>query len=491
MNNRLKDYGSQVFNDYIKYRPTSSSIKPVHIANGLFRLISKENYSVEALNDWIIRWKQGNEINSASEIRKKYQQAFDESSFNDDEINRLRHFLNIIFNADNAAFPSANNTVLTISSRTHVRSPVQLEANIHSFLFNLLSLEIDGKSSPCLDLIKESLDNENDDLSRIAAPLTNYAQKNSIFLPSYGCSYKLKGVEARLRKSFDILAENERITGNKLLTLERVIIFGCFAVINHLSSRVLDLSEKFAPSERVPMVLDADGSLGAVRFASEESLLIARLMTEEFFEKGLEQVLRLEQYDSFTHEEILDRIDLLRMEESSKKTTNRQDEDDKRKSYKALYMGFYEQSKDPFESFIKATRFKLFADEYTTDPTRFITSLGGRIALLTPRAQGGGRKRYSPDPLILEILLFTILRSGERLTLSEFGHELWERYGIIIGANPETDFEILARWKVSQITPGDLAGELARNAEKIADDLISMGYGKRFADGVTIIHLRR
>ncbi|MCK1994907.1 hypothetical protein GW626_01485 [Peribacillus muralis] len=491
MKNRLKDYGNQVFNEYIKYRPTSSSIKPVHIANGLFRLITGESYSVEALNEWIIRWKQGKEISSATEIREKYHQAFDESNFDDDEINKLRHFLNIIFNADNAAFPSANNTVLTISSKRQVRSSVQLEANINNFLYNLLSKEINGKPSPCLELIKVALDNENDDLSRIAVPLTNYARKNSIEQQKNASSYMLEGVEVRLRKSFDMLAENEKITGNKLLTLERVIIFGCFVVINHLSSKVLDLSERYTPSERVPMLFNADGSLGAVKFASEETLLIAKLMIEEFFEKGLEEVLKLEHYDRFTHEEILDRIDKIRMEESSKKTTDRQDEDEKRKSYKALYLGYYEQNKEPFQAFIKATRFKLFADEYPTDPTRFITSLGGRIALLTPRAQGAGRKRYSPDPLILEIILYTILDSNKRLTLSEFGYELWERYGIIIGANPEMDFEILTKWKVSQITPGDLAGELARNAEKIADVLISMGYGKRYADGVTVVYLRR
>lgn len=489
MKNRLKDYGNQVFTEYIGYRPNSSSVKPVHIANGLFRLITGESYSVDALNEWIIRWKQGKEIRTASDIREKYNEAFDETGFDDDEINKLRHFLNIVFNADNAAYPSANNTVLTISSKTQVRSSVSLESNINYFLYNLLTANIDGETSACIDLIKDCLNDENDDLSRVSSPLTNFARKNSVDIKNN--AFISDDVERRLRSSFDLLAINERRSGNKLLSLERIIIFSCFAVINHLSSKILDISNSYNKHDRVPTLFCADDSLGSVKYASEETLLITKLTIEEFFDKGLEEVLKKEGYDRFSHEEILDRINHLKMEDSSKRTTNRQGEDEKRKSYRALYLGFYEQDRDSYKAFIKATRFKLFADEYTTDPTRFVISLGGRMALLAPRAQGGGRKRYSPDPLILEVLLYTILRSEQRLTLSDFGKVLWERYGIIIGANPEEDYENLTKWKVSQITPGDLAGELSINAEKIADVLISMGYGKRYADGVTVIYLRR
>ncbi|MGF7031244.1 hypothetical protein J2T17_002150 [Paenibacillus mucilaginosus] len=491
MANRLKEYGNQVLNDFIQYRPNSSSIKPVHVANGLFRLVSGESYTVDALNEWIIRWKQGKEVNPASEIRDRYHDAFDENGFDDDEINTLRFYLNIIFNADNAAFPSANNTVLTISSKTQVRGSVALEAGLHSFLFRLLTTKVNGQSSPCLELIKEFLENENDDLSRIAAPLTKFARKKAHDQAAESDVHVLSGVELRLRASFDKLALNEMSSGNKLLTLERIILFGCFAIINHLSSKVLDLSSEFSIDDRVPILIDADGELDSVKYASEETLVVAKLLIEQLFEKGLEEILSLENYDTFTHEEILIRINDLRLEESSRRTSNREEEEEKRKSYRALYLGYYEQLRDPFQAFIKASRFKLFADEYDTDPSSFISTFGGRIALLAPRAQGGKRKRYSPDPLIMEILLLTILEPGRRgLTLSQLGQELWDRYGIIFGANPEADFEKLTNWKVTQNTPGDLAGDLAKNAEKIADTLISMGYGKRYADGVTFISLR-
>ncbi|WHY20111.1 hypothetical protein QNH28_03560 [Paenibacillus sp. G2S3] len=488
MKNRLRDYGNQVCEEYIKYKPTSSSVKPVHIANGLFRLISGESYTVEALNDWIIRWKQGEEICSASQIREKYSTAFDANSFDDDEINKLRHYMNIIFNADGAAYPSASNTVLTISSKTQVRSSVPGEASINNFLYNVLLSDVNGKASPCIQLIKEALNDEKDDLSRIASPLTNFSIKKSVESHKKLSNYTLSGVEGRIRDSFDRLAENSK-SYNKLLTLERIILLGCFAIISHLSSRVLDISPNYTQYDRVPMLFDADGSLPAIKFASEETLQVAKLMVEEFFEKGLEDILQREGYDKYSHEKMLSRIEDLPMEDSSKKTTSKQTEDVKRKSYKALYLGYYEQYRDPFQAFVKATRFKLFADEFSTDPSAFIASLGGKIALLTPRAQTSGRKRYSPDPLMLEIILHSILDANKKFTLGDFGHELWNSYGIIIGANPETDLEHLKKWRVSQIVPGDLAGELAKNAEKIADILISMGYGKKYADGVTVISL--
>lgn len=491
MENRLREYGNQVLNEFIQYRPIASSIKPVHVANGLFRLISGESYTVDALNEWVVRWRQGKEVNPASEVRHKYSNAFDEDGFDDDEINTLRFYLNIIFNADNAAYPSANHTVLTISSKTQVRGGVALEAGLHNFLYRLLITEVNGSSSSCIKLIKDLLENEDDDFSRIAAPLTKFANKKSHEHAAFTDLPDLSGVEFRLRASFDMLAKNEKDSGNKLLTLERLILFGCFAIINHLSSKILDLSNEYSATDRVPMLLDADGELNSVKYASEETLAAAKLHIESFFEKGLEKILLDEKYDTFTHEQMLERINDLRLEESSRRTSNREEEEEKRKSYRALYLGYYEQLKDPFQAFIKASRFKLFADEYDTDPSSFITSFGGRIALLAPRAQGGKRKRYSPDPLILEILILTILEPGRNVTLSELGDELWDRYGIIFGANPETDLEKLTACRVTQNTPGDLAGDLAKNAEKIADIYISMGYGKRYADGVTVIFLRR
>lgn len=489
MDNKLIQWSDEVFERYIKYYPDSSSIKPVHIANGIFRLILQETYGIETINKWVTRWRRGEEAHPASDIRASFSNLFDTNSFSDDEINDLRYYLNLIFNADNAATPSSNNSVLTISSKSFVRKGVQWEADIHKFIYRILISKVDGVSSSCIEMVNKCLRDESDDLSRLANPLTREAKR--VIQAESEEPIELSPVELRIRKAFDIFSANEsNESHSKLLTLERFVLLACLSVVFHLTSKALDLSSEYKEQDRVPMILDADGSLGAIKFASEESLTIAQRMIETYFEECLRTILLSEYAENISHEQILGEINLIRIADS-KKTKKKTPEDEKRSKYKELYLGFYEQLKNPFNAFVKATRFRILSDELDTDPTSFLINFGGRIALLAPRAQGGRRKRYSPDPLILEVLLLATLKAGEHISIAEFGDKLWMNFGIIIGANPEEDINRLTRWNINQITPGDLTGELSKNAEKIANAYISMGYGKRYADGVTTIYLRR
>ena len=43
---------------------------------------------------------------------------------------------------------------------------------------------------------------------------------------------------------------------------------------------------------------------------------------------------------------------------------------------------------------------------------------------------------------------------------------------------------------IAQSTPGDLRGDLSINSQAIANTYISLGMGKRYADGVTLIGWR-
>ena len=53
-----------------------------------------------------------------------------------------------------------------------------------------------------------------------------------------------------------------------------------------------------------------------------------------------------------------------------------------------------------------------------------------------------------------------------------------------------TTYGVLEDYNIAQATPGDLRGDLSVNAQKIANTYISLGLGKRYADGVTLIGWR-
>ena len=64
---------------------------------------------------------------------------------------------------------------------------------------------------------------------------------------------------------------------------------------------------------------------------------------------------------------------------------------------------------------------------------------------------------------------------------------MFGKYSIIIGINNDFESVILDEYGIKKITPGDLVGDLHKNSLTFADIIISLGYGKRYADGVTMI----
>ena len=63
-------------------------------------------------------------------------------------------------------------------------------------------------------------------------------------------------------------------------------------------------------------------------------------------------------------------------------------------------------------------------------------------------------------------------------------------YRIILGTDVEKEIKQLSKFNIAQNTPGDLRGDLTINSREIADIYISLGHGKRYADGVTILKWR-
>ena len=55
----------------------------------------------------------------------------------------------------------------------------------------------------------------------------------------------------------------------------------------------------------------------------------------------------------------------------------------------------------------------------------------------------------------------------------------------------DNEYRVLEEVNIAQSTPGDLRGDLAINAQKLADLYIALGLAHRYADGVTLIGRRQ
>lgn len=476
-NNRLQELNDEVM-ESIGYRPLSNRIKPVHIANGLFREVLQESYSLNDINIWAKRFKKGREIYSGSYIKEKYSEVLDDD-MSLDEINELRGFIEMLLDADRAVTPDLRFTTLTIPSKNLVGGEVQNEFKIPHFIFKILNTEINGKVSPAIAAIKNLLQDETDEISKFISPLiTSTNSEKRIYETFKG---DLSGIELQIRTGFDLLVVNSKLNTNKLAFLQRIITFSCFATLYHLSSKILDLTIGKQNITKIPIVFDSNLGDETIKIASQESLLLARLNIESYYEKVLEEVLQ-NNYELNSKEDVLKHI----LEFSFPKKTNSNNEISPHEEMKNLFLGYFNQTDNLIQSYARSIRIIMFSKVInSSDPSESYAALGSKIGLVF----GRNKKRFMPTPEILEIILLSILDPHESLTLSEFGQRLWQSYGIIIGANPDEDFFYLKRWGISEHIPGDLHLSLANNAEYISESFISMGYAKRYADGVIIFSL--
>jgi hypothetical protein len=124
-------------------------------------------------------------------------------------------------------------------------------------------------------------------------------------------------------------------------------------------------------------------------------------------------------------------------------------------------------------------------DTYTPQTTA--QTFAWRSGILKPRGNRANRRRYRPDPEILEAILLSIIDRGESMPLGELCHQLRTRYGILAGGT-EQDRDHLANWDIhlgASATESDPLNN--RNYEGFKRAVVDLGYAQEYADGVTIV----
>ena len=119
--------------------------------------------------------------------------------------------------------------------------------------------------------------------------------------------------------------------------------------------------------------------------------------------------------------------------------------------------------------------------------------LGTRCGLAGPRGNAA-KKRYLVNSFTLETITYSLLSDDDiddGLELRELSKKALDAYCILLGADVDNEYRVLEEVNIAQSTPGDLRGDLALNAQKLADLYIALGLAHRYADGVTLIGRRQ
>lgn len=483
----VKRLGDEVCEGYLGFTPTSNSTKPPHVANGLFREISGEVCDFRDVHEWIVSERKKDAI-SSEEIIKKYSGILVNGENEDPQnIKEMRFLFDDIFNPDHTVYPSYDFSVANISSHWLIKGSVKSEAKIGRFIFEILSKEIDGKRSPVIDLVQKVLNEDGDDLTKLIKPIISFPnekEKRDKRGVNYPADKEIKwdDCKAAIRTGFDNLANNMVKTGdskNSLLVLERVVNFACFATYFFLTNINAVTNKK----QRSPILIDATDGIESVKKASEYCYSYAKTAVEDYYIASINAILEKE-VTKKTKAGCREWID----EMSFSNDTREREIPSALVSY---YESFCADGDNPVHALAHALQIILYTFDYKNNsPSEFCRVLAVRDGLIGPRGNRAKIKRYLVNSFTLETITLSIL-SGEDIEtgieFKDFGRKATEAYNLMIGADVDKEYQMLEEANIAQNTPGDLRGDMAWNAQCVAELYISLGMAHRYADGVTMI----
>ena len=210
----LVEIGNALFED-LGFYAASNSIKPLYVANGLFREVTGTTCDISDIYEWV-RAENSKKSLTSKEILDKYSSIIIQREGEDaslEELKELRYYLEKLFNPDSNIQSGDAFSVPNISSIWQVRTFVQGEQGVGSFLYKILNGKYEGKKSKAIEVIDKALKNDDDDITRTIKPIIASKSDNerkvskdpSIEVIDYTIA---PGTVVTVRKGFDCLTEN-------------------------------------------------------------------------------------------------------------------------------------------------------------------------------------------------------------------------------------------------------------------------------------------
>ena len=484
-----------VYDEEVGWRPATGQIKPVHVANGLVRAVTGEFYDTASLVEFLISWKKDKVPDEERSYKRLVlegrRDAYGYFADSEREFDRARRYLRGLLNADNAVYPSAENSALTLTCR-EMASRSHQDSGLGDFGAALLR---SGTSELLAKALLRVLDvrRPEDPLTAIAWPLLGRDAKPA--RPKQGIGRTLTKKHHRqclnqLGVAAERLARHEEQQGNRLRTLERIVHFVCLATHAHAQA----LAARGVLDSRPPLLMAViGGKRSDLAAASERSLESMYGQFEEWLiseeaarlreRKPLMDGARLEELsvDGRTVRSVLRQIlsAKQRHEEPDEETLDARmaDFEDAKRSF----------GKDDPALLMAHALVRSYLREYESGgPRSFLQGLARKAGLLYPHFQGNSRdKRVRPSVAILDVLVRACVPPRESLPLDEFLDNLWGAFGLVVGGRRGEeggDAELLLQNRID-IDPSHLVA----NTDALVDLLVGMGLARRFADNVTFV----
>lgn len=488
----------RIYDEEFGFLPTNRSMKPVHVANGLARRVMGVTNDFKPLARMIRQYvkKQAagylEERNSNADILNNYRTVFQDWYGNppsDEPLTAFRALASDTLGADGAAFESGQSS-FTLSHQGMITNDVS-DNGSGDFLANLLTAG--DRPAVAADLLHNLLSQDTDPWTMIAWPMLGVGAKSEASLSGAALTrarrvsenllattedgYIVSPTLRELRQRFDLLASYEE-QGEKLATLRRLVLFGCFAIHVHMIQRCANVIHD---GPRPPILLDMfDGKRRSLREASAATLEGGRRAIEQLV------IFRIRDYlatfkETRPHFEVY--LDSLADTLDKQLVAEYQADRDSREAIDTLADAFW-----------KAGYSGVGPASVKGYPWNALLALGRRSGYLSPYDNRGRRgrqyKRYGANAEFAEILVASIVARGQPKQFDEFLDDLRRSYGIVVGR--QNDFDIVRQndLRLGDDLPRSISvneNDLRLNVNQFRDLLIDIGFAKTYADGRTII----
>ena len=482
----------------------SGKIKPVHIANGLFReTLGAVGRTTNLKNVLIYTAARSTEEERQQAMNKlldrskeNWGRLAEDATTRDGALGKqVLPMLRSLLGTDGAVFgKSIDQSSLTASTGNLVTGDPSDE-HAGAFLKALWSIPTDPSTpdSSLLTLLQSIIDPERDlttadDLTVLLSPLAEGVRERKPDEAIANCQDLQKFQETgaaydpvlwELRLAADMLAVYEQaVRPNAMATLERIVSLGSLTIFLYLSTR----GRIWAGLPARPLFLQATGKPNSpIAKASEECVQQLTIRDpKRYLTLLLQSVL-----DNLSTEPDgwLELWDSERIWEELSSQTGVKREPKFDAEIRELTKIVVQREPDVEPEEVLGEIMDKLLEKDNGSLVNYLRGLGWKSGLLYP--QKNPKKRVCPEDRVIEVLVAgTVNVVDEFVEYQEFLERLWKRFGIVTGGHPEDEF-LLSQSGISRVS----SKYLRQNAEAFLKRLEDQGFAKRMADGKALVGL--
>lgn len=490
---RLNNVNADASEAAFGFKATSASLKPVHFSQIIFSNVLSSTHQAEDLFTFIE--KPGK--TPSSELDAKYHDLFESSrDISDEQMDNLRHRMRNVLDNDNALYASSPQHSAMTSMSDWFVAHRRIGVTPSQFIYTVL----ERSESDITQKLTDQLQDHHDAISLLFRPLAKGGDKDTVTVspwegPVLGDAFGNETIADQFVEGFETLSKHLKTANGKYdlnyaRDLRRTIKFGGFLFYVYMANRHNEIRPEGSKENPVPLVFNYTGDTdNPVANASLESFRVVGSEIQLATRRGVEQVLDLQGYRDYSEADVISEI-----ENQTFLELNRQTDEKKTQDYDKFEQVF-RASRDPdqdttFNKIVDAVSnvihdFSNRFDTYTPQSTA--QTFAWRAGILKPRGNRANKRRYQPDPEMLEPIVLSVIEPGSTMSLQDLSQELRDRYGIIVGGT-EQDRRHLAEWGIRLGASASQSDPLNnQNYEGFKQAVASLGYAEEYADGVTIV----